>query len=115
MTNQFKHNVLGEYKSEERWLKILPREAALKLLAYEGIAFMMGIKLGTKNWCFMVLAVCIGIFGLVWTFLSIKEKDPADYQKGGGIIYTSIFKRRLRHKKEHALYALGIGSNGREV
>ena len=109
MTNTFTHFVFGEYESEERWLKILPRPQALKLLAYEGVAFMMGLKLGVSNAFFMVLAVAISLFGFIITFLSIKEKDPLDYQKGGGSTYLLVIKRKIKHKKERAVYALGAG------
>ena len=108
MSNPFVHDVLGEYKSEERWLKIFPRNVAFKLLIYEGIAFFMGVKIGVNNGFFMILAIGIGIYGLVWALLSVIEKNPQQYQKGGGITYTSIFKRKRQHKKERAIYVLGI-------
>lgn len=109
MSNPFTHNVLGEYKSEERWLKILPRKEALKLLGYEGVAFGIGVKLGLTNGFFMFLAVLIGIYGLVMTFLAVKEKSLLDYQKGGGSPYALIIKRKRKHKKERFIYALAAG------
>lgn len=114
MSNPFSHDVLGEYKSEERWLKVLPRKEALKLLGYEGTAFVVGLNLGAENWFFMIIAVVIGLYGVVMTFLSIKEKDPRDYQTGGGSPYAMIIKRKRRHKKERAQYALAAGVSKKE-
>ena len=109
MSNPFTHDVLGEYKSEERWLKVLPRKEALKLLGYEGTAFMVGLKLGAGNTFFLILGVAIGLYGAVMTFLSIKMKNPQEYQSGGGSTLAMIIKRKRWHKKERAQYALGAG------
>lgn len=114
MSNPFTHNVLGEYKSEERWLKILPRKEAFKLLVYEGVAFFLGVKVGLTNGFVMFIAICIGLFGLVMTFLSVKEKSLLDYQKGGGSYYALIIKRKRKHKKERAVYALAAGVKKQE-
>lgn len=108
MSNLFVHDVLGEYKSEERWLKIFPRNVALKLLLHEGVAFMVGLKIGLYNGFIMFFAVCLGIYGLVWALLSVIEKNTQQYQKGGGILYSSIVKRKWQHRKERAVYVLGI-------
>ena len=115
MSSPFTHNVLGEYRSEERWLKILPRKEALRLLVYEGVAFAIGVKLGLSNGFFMFLAVAIGLFGLVMTFLAVKEKSLLDYQKGGGSSYALIIKRKRKHKKEKCVYALAAGVKSTSV
>ena len=118
MANPFLHDVLGKCKSEERWLKIFPRPIGLRLLMYEGTALFMGTKLGPSSGFFIFLAVVIAVYGLVWSLLSILEKDTIHYQKGGGITYASLFKRKRQHKKERAVYVLGIkagtGVNGKE-
>jgi len=110
MANPFEHDVLGKCKSEERWAKIFPRSVGLKLLAYEGTALFIGTRLGTSSGFFIFLAILIAIYGLVWSVLSIIEKDTRQYQKGGGSTYAAIIKRKRRHKKERAVYVLGIKS-----
>lgn len=108
MSSPFTHDVLGEAKREEVWLKIFPRDVALKLLACAATAFFIGLKLGVYHWFFVVLAVLIFVYGVVTSLLSIIPKSITDYQKGGGSTYANILKRKRKHRKQKAVYSLGI-------
>lgn len=94
MANVFTFETLGEYDTEERWLRIFPREAFIRLVIGGGTSIIM-MMLGH----YLIAVITIIVVG-IWTFLSVSEHDASDYAHGGGRKRDVLLSHK-RYRKKH--------------
>ncbi len=112
--SSFEHKLLTDMQSDERWLKYFPRKvflsAAVKIFVAILMIYFFGFSPAT-----LIIAVILVLWTVIWAFLSIIEKSPKKYLKGGGMKLADLFFKKRHFKKNAACYVLGFDKKAESI
>jgi len=97
------HEVPGEFKDEERWLKFFPTRSVL-ILAVMGTSTIIFAKI-LSLFNLMILGLVIGgIITAVSVVLSMIPISTTEYMRGGGLTVDKWIFRKIHQKKNKVVY-----------